>query len=115
MPDKEDALTIEKLNQLINIMLKIDTVEKALAICFTKQTLIENNALEDYTTSNIGDILRECIYLNKCRKLTIKDEQLKEGDLIVILKYVLKKFSYKMLTDVNRKNNNMRIYSICKT
>ena len=112
MQPKDAALTIDKLNQLINVMLKVDTIDKALAVCFSKETLVENNSLNEYKSQKIGDMLKECIYIKKCRKLALKDEQLNEGDLIVILRYLLKKFNYKFVADVIKKNNNLRIYSI---
>jgi len=66
---------------------------------FDLETIIKNNAVENYLGSDFGTELREYIYVNSCRKLRKENEEsLDEKDLVIILRYILKIFGYKVLS-----------------
>jgi isocitrate dehydrogenase kinase/phosphatase len=113
-PKRKEPLTEDILNKFVQILFKVDTITDACAISFSKNTLTENKSIDEYHKTHMGDQLRECIYVKKCPKLVMNiAHDLKEQDLITILRYLLKQFGYKIITDENKKQH-LRLYSICK-
>ena len=85
------------IDELTNIMLGCD-LGNAHGLFFNMQTLIDNDALNKYKETKLGDKLREQVLLASCTVLRQKDEDITEKKLITILRSLLRTTNYTMNT-----------------
>ena len=87
---RKKEIADELVNKMIKMYFNEETLEKAL-----NKDLKKRDVVQEYKKEEIGDKLRESIYIKECNKLSRKHEKtLTEEDTITILKNVLCRKNY---------------------
>lgn len=92
---KDGTLPPEARDKFLQLIFNTADLGECAKRVFTKEQL--EKKVQDYLDTNMGDELRRYIMVKECRKLSRTiEEKLSVGDLICILRYILKVNGYRL-------------------
>ena len=110
----KSEISDELLNELVEIVLEVKSIEDANDMFFSVETMRKNGVAKKYMEHKMSEKLRKCLYVKKCEKISEKIENnITEKDIINILRIVLKLKNYKLVgLNDNKTIIKSRVYTI---